>query len=265
MAFVYGLISTRNNKIRYVGETDRALQTRFLQHKRDAGRRSFRVYHWITLERWCGYDIEQVVLAECLPSESPTLQDHWINSLPRQDLVNERCFGNRDILTATERAQVEKIRCIKRDFIENHDGWTGVRYHPNTASWSVSVQAANRVFFNLYGDDPILVTQKFPIQSGRRCPEGRFGGQTEAIIARDNARGEGAETTDRRWRSIAPWPPDNCDAAVQKFCDNFRFERPLYDELVKFSSLWTAKNRPASEDLLATHIYIKRVRLLLTA
>jgi hypothetical protein len=63
--FVYGLYSTRNNEVRYIGETDN-LQARLINHRATArsGKELSVKAEWIRKEEKAGHQIECIILAK---------------------------------------------------------------------------------------------------------------------------------------------------------------------------------------------------------
>jgi len=152
MPAIYGLISTRNNVIRYIGKTEGTIDERFSAHSLDAQKDYARVYRWMRLERWCGFDIVPAQLDECPVSELDRSERRWISTLP--NLVNERGYlGYRFALNHVDRKRVEEIRSWEWPFEENWDGWTSVRYYPSSSRLTLRPNAGR--------SRPIAITPRY--------------------------------------------------------------------------------------------------------
>jgi hypothetical protein len=243
MPVVYGLISTRNNEIRYVGETHRDLYARFWEHFRDSKKKELQVYNWMRLERWCGYRILPVKLSDAPHDRSQRLylQNHWINALP--DLVNERSIRRyRTNLSERDRRVVSQVRNLRWRFVDNWEGWTGIRYYPEDRAWQVHVQFG-LTYETLRGDDPVHIRKTYTRAFGHPGyhSDWYFGDSSRAIDARNEFR----EMRDRDlqqsiWRTSYPWPPDDAERQLDRLCTAARFDRPLDDQLRQFTIISNA-------------------------
>lgn len=61
---VYGLFSSRDNELRYIGQTTLSIKQRFSQHKSYSKKKKTAVHKWFSREVNEGYDIEMRVLID---------------------------------------------------------------------------------------------------------------------------------------------------------------------------------------------------------
>ena len=140
MAFIYGLASTRDGVIKYVGET-LDYDTRANHHYRASNNSVACVIIWANRERWLGYDIYSLLIETCRDGERFKRESHWIDRIP--GLLNDRKNYSRwqYVRTVDDRAHVHKIQTDgRRNFIENWNGFIGVRYYPRLDAWRVHIQ-----------------------------------------------------------------------------------------------------------------------------
>ena len=82
---IYGLVSSKDSKIRYIGQTKNSAQ-RLRQHRHRAKHPVQAVHKWMKKVYDSGYDVELKVLVE--DAEVDVLETKYINKYP--DLLNSR-------------------------------------------------------------------------------------------------------------------------------------------------------------------------------
>lgn len=126
MAEIYGLFSSRDGNIRYVGETGSAGAERFEQHKRDAEgpRKHRRLSEWLHREWKAGYPVEFHCLEECSYEVRLRRETAWIAKFP--NLLNERKMYDRWMVGRPPR--ISAITEYMSRYRFNVDGFRGVHY-----------------------------------------------------------------------------------------------------------------------------------------
>ena len=95
--FIYGLYSTEDNVIRYIGQTKSSLKQRKNEHKCDALTRNLKNHkcNWIRKVYHDGYEIGITLIEETNETEWPNREIFWINQLKSSNnLVNQLDGGN---------------------------------------------------------------------------------------------------------------------------------------------------------------------------
>jgi hypothetical protein len=95
--YIYGLVSTRDEKIRYVGQTKSPLRQRLAEHRCDSLTRKNKNHkcNWYRKECRDGYDIKIVLIEETDKEHWAEREIYWIKKLSvSNDLVNELKGGN---------------------------------------------------------------------------------------------------------------------------------------------------------------------------
>jgi hypothetical protein len=154
MAEIYGLASTRNGRIRYVGETGGSHGARFAQHY--WGKNSVKcVQNWAKVERISGFDIYSITIEHLLPNSPQSYRQeretHWL--LRVENKINERKDYSWLVIPEHDRYYLQDLEAKnKLDVVENWHGYIGVRYVPRWKAWRVGIQAANSTYFHVDGD-----------------------------------------------------------------------------------------------------------------
>lgn len=95
--YIYGLLSTRDNIIRYIGQTKSSLKRRLSEHKCDALTRNIANHkcNWIRKEISDGFEINITMIEETDSEKWAEREVHWIKELSvSNNLVNELKGGN---------------------------------------------------------------------------------------------------------------------------------------------------------------------------
>jgi hypothetical protein len=90
MALIYGLYSTRDGRVRYVGQSEYTARKRLDRWITDAlDRKTGAVAEWIQAEWRDGFDVEAWVLQdEIIPADLEMFECHWIEQFA--GLLNRR-------------------------------------------------------------------------------------------------------------------------------------------------------------------------------
>ena len=90
MGVVYGLYSTRDGRVRYVGQTEYTAKKRLDRWRTDAlERKPSRVSEWIQGEWRGGFEVEAWPLQDdIIPADLEMFENHWIEQF--SDLLNAR-------------------------------------------------------------------------------------------------------------------------------------------------------------------------------
>jgi hypothetical protein len=135
MAEIYGLMSTRDYRIRYVGQTKGYADKRAWDHWRSSS--NSRVAVWSREELWSGYQINYVVIEECEEGHRCSRETYWMRRIPQ--LLNDR----KAKYTPAKRSDADTIRIDELEKIEtgrdidNWHGFVGITYYPPAeATWS---------------------------------------------------------------------------------------------------------------------------------
>lgn len=143
--FIYGLYSTENNIIRYVGQTKSSLRQRKNEHKCDALTRKLRNHkcNWVRKVYANGYEIGIELLEETDESHWAEREIFWIEKLSKTNkLVNELKGGNcggvggkvQNYLSyeeakkyvAEHMPEVKSYPEYKKEYRENKDKYIGI-------------------------------------------------------------------------------------------------------------------------------------------
>jgi hypothetical protein len=208
MAAIYGLVSNRDNKIFYVGETYRDVTTRFNEHYWNPKRLTTPLYSMIKRDRQKGFDIHHVVLEYCSFDDRKQRERHWVGGLP--NLVNERLSYCWSFLSKEEKEKVAAIRCSRRGGIPNWCGHIGVVYFPHLDAWKVQILHWGN-FYVLRGDggpvDMEFWTYPGPFGHDRYVGDWYFSDGVKAVEARNRERERLNNAMATAWRGFV-WPPD---------------------------------------------------------
>jgi hypothetical protein len=214
MGTIYGLLSTRDGKVRYVGKTDRNPDSRFSEHYWNDKRQCLPVYDWIARERWFGYDLDFAVLATCELIDLDDREAYWIARVP--NLVNVRLarVGRSTAENTLVARTLTVIRNRKRAFVENWNGWIGIRHYPAIDAWQIRVQLPVPGRYKLLrgdGGSVFQTTDAFPGRFGRPSYRGDwyFSDPKTAIDARDQFRVEQDQYRRRYCGKPFSWPADD--------------------------------------------------------
>jgi hypothetical protein len=201
MAEVYGLMSTREHVIRYVGQTKGIADKRAWDHWRSSS--NLKVATWSREELWRGYCINCVVIEECAESTRHDRETYWMQRIP--NLLNERKVNHPSILPSEDEAfHLRTLQELERARdIDNWHGFVGISYHHPTE--------------RIRSDGWDTVTEMLPESWGVRVydPFGKrwreIQGFTEVRIALDDRKQFrcSAEKYQQEHFGISlPWPPD---------------------------------------------------------
>src|SRR3954470_10764603 len=135
---IYGLSSSRNGELRYIGQTTQAVAARLRQHRSDASRRhATPVQKWIAKEVAGGFVIELTVLQECAVLHVDEIA--WI--------AKHKASGTR-LLNLTEGGEGtigHRHSGRKRpDLADRNRAAKGTPGRPSTAETNAKISAANR-------------------------------------------------------------------------------------------------------------------------
>jgi hypothetical protein len=148
MAEIYGLYSGRDGKVRYVGETAGTRDARFKRHqRRQFGRPSTAVYHWIHDEWKAGFPVKCALLERCSDEARRELETKWITRFP--NLLNEQKRGY--YWRHCKPPAIPEIREYMARFRFNSGGFRGVHRWSQLDRYSVFVYTGNDWFW-LPGD-----------------------------------------------------------------------------------------------------------------
>jgi hypothetical protein len=198
MAEVYGITSTRDGIIRYVGLTGGDSSKRYWDHW--VGLNSnHRVAVWKRQELWCGYDIAYVVIEECEADVAGLRETFWINRIP--NLLNDRKGpGSRSHeMTVGQYDHIDSIqKSGQPDFEENWKGLIGIR-------------CRHHIFIDGFGSEDPYDSWEARVYCpfGRRWSHGYSSIKIEsALNERDRARKDADEHHIQRLGMAIPWPAD---------------------------------------------------------
>lgn len=228
MAAIYGLVSNRDNRIFYVGQTCRDVEARFHEHYWNPKRIKSRLYKKIDNERNCGYDIYNTVLEYCPIEKKDQRERHWIGGLP--NLVNDRLARCWSSLSQEEEDNVEAIRRSRRSGIPNWCGHIGVLYFPQFDAWQVQIQRWSN-FYILRGDGgPALMdfwSSPGPFGHPRYHGDWYFSDGVKAVEARDRERERLENGAAELWKGFV-WPSDfNVSEAGSGSADEVYYRRDI--------------------------------------
>jgi len=197
-AFIYGLASTRNGIIRYVGESAQDYGIRARQHYRGWNSVAC-VQRWSDQERWCGYDIYSLKLMDCDFDNRFQVEADWIKRVPNLLNVRKNYENVINFRTKVDKYIIRTKQKINRPkFIENFNGYIGIRHYTDIKAWRVHLQAYG------YRHHWLTNTDREPvwrfIGENLFLYAGYFAQLEEAIEARDLAR--------RTYYRDSRWPPD---------------------------------------------------------
>jgi hypothetical protein len=170
MSGIYGLSSTRDRQIVYVGLT---VANREYQHRYHETQPQLK--KWLQLERHFGFDLVFNVLeGNCTDLNSRetywcdrirpklNIRKNWWKNLPEgTKIIGPNLSHEEQIMLS------EMRRGGLGGFVENWLGYIGVRYHPDTETCTVNVQSRTG-YIPLYGDGG-------SISQRTRTYRGRFG------------------------------------------------------------------------------------------
>lgn len=97
MCYIYGLFSTEDNKIRYIGQTKSSLGTRLSSHKYDALKKNAQNHkcNWIRSIYKKGYILGITCIEKCNKKDLNNKEIEWISKLKEEcNLVNQLKGGN---------------------------------------------------------------------------------------------------------------------------------------------------------------------------
>jgi hypothetical protein len=249
MAVIYGLVSTRDNEIFYVGQTSRDVRARFLEHYWNPKNLRTPLYNRIKEERQRGFDIYHEILEYCLFHLRARREEYWIGALPR--LVNRRSSRLKGwiSLSAQEATQVAAIRRSRRGGVPNWYGHIGVTYYPHLDAWQVAIQHWNN-FYLLRGDGGprTMEWMTYTIAFGheRYTGDWYFSDGITAVAARNQER-ERLNATQPTYSPKYLWPLDlqTLDDDAGEFEDEYVDRRPcpiLTPEAEQFLSVTEITN-----------------------
>jgi hypothetical protein len=192
MAEIYGITSTRDGVIRYVGQTKGESDKRYRDHW--VGLTSnHRVAIWKRQELWSGYDIDWVVIEECDDCDRHKRESFWIKRIP--NLLNDRKnYGSSgERVTLGELNHIEFVQNEYRpNYEENWQGFAGIRYFPPETKYPFPVWETK--VYDVFGEPWIP-----------RIPVASF---EAALSYREEARNKANDEHLRLLGVRMPWPSD---------------------------------------------------------
>ncbi len=197
MGKIYGLTSTREGVIRYVGKTADDTYRRFGEHLTGLNSNAA-VGIWKREELWSGYDLDEVTIGECIDNALGQLESHWIARIP--SLFNSH--GNHRPIEATpdQKRHINILQLNNRpEFIDNWHGLVGIRWHPPS-------EENTRPAWGLKVYDP-FGTKWANINKAFISPQA-------AIVLRGQLRSEAEKDHVERFGVRIPWPPDDTSNSV---------------------------------------------------
>jgi hypothetical protein len=128
MAEVYGLMSTRDYTIRYVGQTKGVADKRAWDHWRSSS--NLKVAAWSREELWSGYIINYVVIEECGEGARHDRETYWMQRIP--NLLNERKVNLPSVAPSIwEASHLSALQqSDPKGEIANWHGFVGIIYYP---------------------------------------------------------------------------------------------------------------------------------------
>ena len=206
VASIYGLMSSRNQKIRYIGQTARDAEKRFDEHYLHSKAQS-PLGIWRRQELWLGYDIVRIELEKCPETEAGERETYWIDRIP--DLLNKNKNHPNEKILPTEREKAFLDRVIDEwspEFTDNWKGYVSIRYEP---------EVLNHWHVNKWGEQVVTHIS----EAWRPRVYDPFGqawgisiGVTELSLAlkyRSEAREQAAEYQRKKFGFSLEWPRDN--------------------------------------------------------
>jgi hypothetical protein len=150
MAEIYALWSTRDGRVRYVGESGDRL-ARFKEH---AGPWSsqFLIRRWFHHEWRHGYLIRHALLEVCPDDKRYEVEKEWIWRFPRADLLNLRKRRPWWNPTPGSLPRIREIENYRRRHKSNIDGFRGIHYDSHTGYFRVLVYNGDAAWW-LKGDE----------------------------------------------------------------------------------------------------------------
>jgi hypothetical protein len=227
---IYGLMSNRDNEIRYIGKTFRPSEERFHEHYWNLGKCETPLYEWIHHERWYGFDIDYAVVEICPLGNLNRLEAYWISGLPA--LTNLRLHRCRGPLYQPDVKKLRQIKLRKRRYLENWRGYRGVRFFPAWDSWQVHIQSGGRFYFLLGDGGPPTMSRlayRGVFGHKRYFGDWHFSKGSAAVTARDEERMRLNQNRGARGLPDLVWPVDlvNLESEEDEFEDE-RFYRNAY-------------------------------------
>jgi hypothetical protein len=128
MAEIYGLKSTRDHVIRYVGQTKGLADKRAWDHWRCSS--NLKVANWSREQLWRGYTIDYAIIEECKEEMRLARETYWIQCVP--NLLNERKVNLPSITPSLREASHLKAlqQSDQKGEIDNWRGFVGITYYP---------------------------------------------------------------------------------------------------------------------------------------
>lgn len=200
---VYGLISSRDEGVRYVGATIQGRKKRFAAHSRASKSGIDReVYRWMRAEQLAGHVISVIQIEEC--PDLPTLlkrEAYWIDTLP--NLVNQYGGGG-GIAMLSEDTRLRMSQSAKRRFqnpSERAKIWPTTRSHEVSEEVRQKLSAANRRRY----EDPAERERTAQYSRGRKLSPAH----REALVRANTGKRHSPETlTKLRAAKLGkPWRP----------------------------------------------------------
>ncbi|SRR5260221_545747 len=200
MGIIYALYSTDDDNPRYVGQTTGTLGSRLSEHRISAESGSGRsVYRWMRAKWLAGFEIDIVELNCTDNANLDASETRWITWLP--GLVNDRKrLSQPEIKRRPNGCIVDRIRRLNRRYIDNYQGYHGIRYWKDADAHTVTVcyGSIDRCWRRYVRGDELPWVNSWQYW---------FSDLARAIDARELAR---AEYSDHPLVSM-PWPSDQED------------------------------------------------------
>ncbi len=173
MAEIYALFSSRDGRVRYVGQTSGSCADRFAQHLR---RPSPTLYDWFHKEWRDGYPIEYVLLQSCEDDVRTAVERRWMMRFPH--LLNERMSAQIWFTSVCSKApKMPDITAYMRRYLFNVGGFRGVHYDRHWDRFRVLIYTG-------LGPEWLVSNHCMPGWGGNIW----FPDRTAALVAREAAR-----------------------------------------------------------------------------
>lgn len=150
MAEIYGIFSTRDGLVRYVGQTIGDCQSRFDQHLREARYPLTALHRWFHVEWRKGFPVRCGLLTSCDDTLRHRLETEWIGKFP--SLFNERKYNAWSAALMRKGPRVPSIEAYMRRHVFNVNGFRGVHYDIHKDRYFVLIYGG-RSFEWMLGDE----------------------------------------------------------------------------------------------------------------
>jgi len=135
MSGVYGLSSSRDRKIRYIGKADNLDRRENVHRFRES---QPQLDEWLRSERKWGFDLVFDIIEYC--SNPLYRESYWLDRLP--NLLNDRKYRKwlRISANTEDELLLHRLRKRRLGYVENWQGYIGLRYYPRDDAYRMHIQ-----------------------------------------------------------------------------------------------------------------------------